>query len=116
MRVIEQQLLDAIRNHKDWRSSNTSTECTYFAHGDRVIDRITVYLHNNPIAFITPTDVTICDCGWQTPTTKSRLNVILHALCGAGVYQKNHKWFGTAIEEQDWEIELNSRHCFVRFR
>jgi hypothetical protein len=114
MRAIEQQMLDAIRNHKDWRLSNTSVQCTQFVHSDRVIDRITVYLHNSAIAVITPTDVTVCDCGYQTPTTKSRLNVILRELCGAGIYQKNHTWYGAAIEETDWEIESNSRHCFVR--
>ena len=73
-----------------------------------------MYLHNSAIAVITPTDVTVCDCGYQTPTTKSRLNVILRELCGAGIYQKNHTWYGAAIEETDWEIESNSRHSFVR--
>jgi len=114
MRVIEQQMLDAIRNRKDWKNANTRVVVTHFAHGDRVIDRINVYLHGNNIARIEPDCVRICDCGWQTPTTKSRLNVILHELCEAGIYQKNHKWFGVAIEEQDWEIEENSEHIFVR--
>ena len=114
MRKIEQQMLDAIRERKDWKSSNTEVTAVYFRHGERNIERVNVYLHGNPIAQITHDLVTICDCGWQTPTTKSRLNAILHYLCGAGIYQKNHKWFGTAIEEDDWEIELNSRHSFVR--
>lgn len=114
MRLIERNMLAAIYERKDWSSSNTRTECTYFAHSDRVIDRIIVYLHNSPIARITPTDVTICDCGYQTSTTKSRLNAILHELCGAGIYQKNYRWYATAEGEQDWEIDPRSEHCFFR--
>lgn len=114
MRKIEFEMLDAIRNRKDWKNANTRVAVTHFAHGDRVIDRINVYLHDNNIAKITPGRVYICDCNWQTPTTKSRLNAILHELCGAGIYQKNRKWYGVAIDEQDWEIELGSEHVFVR--
>jgi hypothetical protein len=114
MRKIEQQMLDAIRERKDWRSDNTRVDVTHFAHGARVIDRINVYLHNNNIAQITPDCVMICDCGWQTPTTKSRLSTILRELCGAGIYQKDHKWYAYAIDEQDWEIGLETRHVFVR--
>lgn len=114
MRIIERQMLAAILDYRDWKSANTSVGVTYFAHADRPIDRINVYLHGNHIAQITPDSVSICDCGWQTPTTKSRLNAILHELCGAGIYQKQGKWYGTAIEETDWEIEPNSRHVFVR--
>jgi hypothetical protein len=114
MRAIEKQMLSAIYNRKDWRNSNTRVEVTYFAHGERVIERINVFLHNNRIAQVTPDLVSICDCGWQTPTTKSRLNALLRELCGAGIYQKNHTWFAHAIEEQDWEIESNSIHHFVR--
>lgn len=114
MRLIERQMLAAIHDYKDWKCDNTRVVVTYFAHGDRVIDRINVYLHDNNIAKITPGRVYICDCNWQTPTTKSRLNAILHELCGAGIYQKNRKWYGAAVNEQDWEIKLGSEHVFVR--
>jgi len=114
MRQIEKQMLTAIHNRKDWKSANTQVTVTHFAHADRLIDRITVFLHGSPIAQITPDTVTICDCGYQTATTKSRLNAILHELCGAGIHQKNHIWYGHAFEEVYWKIEPNSRHCFVR--
>ena len=114
MRKIEAQMLQAIYNKQDWKCGNTQVSVTYFAHGDRILDRVNVFLHNSPIAQICPDSVTICDCGYQTTTTKSRINAILRELCGAGVYQKNHTWYGTAIEEVDWEIEPNSSHCFVR--
>lgn len=114
MRKIEMQMLQAIRDKQHFKCANTEVVPTVFKHGDHEINRINVYLHGNPIAQIRPDCVDICDCGWQTTTTKSRLNVILRELCGAGIYQKNHTWYGTAIEEDDWEIDKNSRHCFVR--
>jgi hypothetical protein len=114
MRKIESQMLQAIYARKDWKCDNTQVTVTYFAHGERLIDRTTVYLHGSPIAQITPDTVTVCDYGYQTTTTKSRLNAILRELCGASIYQKNHKWFGIAIEEAPWEIEPNTSHCFVR--
>ena len=114
MRVIERQMLSAILDYKDWKNSNTEVSVVHFINKERPLNRVNVYLHGNHIAQITPDSVSICDCGWQTPTTKSRLNAILRELCGAGIYQKDHKWYGHAIEEQDWEIESNSRHIFVR--
>lgn len=114
MRQVEKQMLTAIHSRKDWKSSNTEVVVTYFAHAAKPIERINVFLHGNPIAEITNDSVAVCDCGWQTPTTKSRLNAILRELCGAGIYQKERKWYGTAIEESDWVIEPESRHVFVR--
>ena len=39
--------------------------------------------------------MTIFDGGWQSNTTKSRLNALCDAFCvaGEGVFQKNYKWF-----------------------
>ena len=54
MRTIEAQMLLAIHNRKDWNKDNTRVAVTYFAHGDKIIDRATVYLHNSPIAEIGP--------------------------------------------------------------
>ena len=31
--------------------------------------------------------------GWQTSTTKSRIDALLSAFCSAGIYQKNHQLF-----------------------
>ena len=114
MRQIEKQMLTAIHNRKDWKCANTQVTVTYFAHADRLIDRTTVFLHGSPIAQISPDTVTICDYGYQTTTTKSRLNAILGELCGASIYQKDHIWYGHALEEGDWKIEPNTSHCFVR--
>jgi hypothetical protein len=114
MRKIELQMLQAIREKKPFKCANTEVVPVVFEHGNRKINRINVYLYGHPIAQITHDSVDVCDCGYQTTTTKSRLNAILRELCGAGIYQKNHTWYGVAIEEDDWEIEKNSRHIFVR--
>ena len=116
MRKIEQQMMQAIHERRDWRSDNTQVVCTVFSHGDLNIDRVHVQLHGSTIAIITDVCVDVCDYGWQTPTTKSRLNAILHELCGTGtgIYQKNKRWYAHAEGEQDWEIKPNSRHLFYR--
>lgn len=93
MRIIERQMIAAILENKDWHSSNTRVAVTYFAHAANPIKRINVYLHDNHIATIERDQVTINNCGWASPTTKSRLNAILHEFCNAGIYQTNRYWY-----------------------
>lgn len=112
MRMIERKMLAAIHERKDWHLDNTEVQCVSLPACN--IDKVFVRLHGNTIAMITPTEVDVCDCGWQTPTTKSRLNAILYELCGAGIYQKQHKWYGCAVGAQDWEIQRGSRQVFYR--
>jgi len=54
-----------------------------------------VYLHGNLIARIGETWIELFDGGWQSNTTKSRLNAILQefGIAGERVYQKNFTWF-----------------------
>ena len=89
MRKIERQMNAAISNSKDWKLANT--EVQYFSGQD--ISR--VYLHGNLIAEIGPTYVQLFDGGWQSVTTKSRLNAILreHGCPGEYVFQKKYEWF-----------------------
>ena len=93
MRKIERQMCDAIRNEKDWQSGNTRV--TNFYSDDKQHVVTSVFLHDNMIAEVTDTDVTIYDGGWQSVTTKSRLNAICSTFCidGEGVFQKNFEWF-----------------------
>jgi hypothetical protein len=87
MRKIERQMCDAIRDSKDWKSGNTEV-----FHVDGAAR---VFLHNNLIAVVTDDDVRIFDGGWQSNTTKSRLNAICDAFCiaGEGVFQHKFAWF-----------------------
>ena len=89
MRKIEQQMNAAISNNQNWQSANTSV--TY----DPETNESIVRLHGNTIAVIGDNFVQIFDGGWQTNTTKSRLNAILseHGIKGECVFQRNFKWF-----------------------
>ena len=88
MRKIEQLMNEAITNGLNWKSGNTQV----VTDSDNVSS---VYLHNNLIAKIGDDYVQMFDGGWQSNTTKSRLNAILqaHAIKGECVVQKNFKWF-----------------------
>ena len=89
MRKIEQQMNAAISNNQNWQSANTSV--VY----DPETNESSVYLHGNKIAEVGDTYVRLFDGGYQSNTTKSRLNAILseHAITGEGVFQKDWKWF-----------------------
>ena len=89
MRKIEQQMNNAISNNKNWQSGNTSV--TF----DPETYESTVRLHGNTIAVVGDDFVQIFDGGWQSNTTKSRLNAILkeHGIKGECVYQKNWNWY-----------------------
>jgi len=90
MRKIEQQMNRAIANKADWSSSNTrveynnSTDCSsIYLHGHQ----IATYDHNNQA-------IKLSSCGWQTVTTKSRLNAILDEVkYGCRVFQKQFDWY-----------------------
>ena len=80
----------AVQSNKDWQSGNTSV------HFDPETGVSIVRLHGNKIAEVGDDFVAIFDGGWQTNTTKSRLNVIINEFCNGltdGVFQKNFKWF-----------------------
>ena len=87
MRKIERQMNAAITDGKDWKLANTEViTCS------NVSD---VFLHGNLIARIGETWIELFDGGWQSNTTKSRLNAILseHGIPGESVFQKNFQWF-----------------------
>ena len=89
MRLIEQQMNDAILNNKDWQKDNTKV--TY----DPETNESQVYLYGNHIATVGDDFVQIFDGGYQSNTTKSRLNAILqvHGIKGEGVFQRDWKWY-----------------------
>ena len=80
----------AISNKGNWSSSNTqvtfneSTNCS------------SVFLHGHNIATVdhATNAVKVSSCGWQTVTTKSRLNAILSEVkYGCSVFQKQWNWY-----------------------
>ena len=93
MRKIEQQMINAIKSETDWKSGNTKV-VNFFNDGDKCVVS-SVFLHGNKIAEVTDHDMTIFDGGWQSNTTKSRLNALCDEFCiaGEGVFQKNFRWY-----------------------
>jgi len=88
-RKIERQMNAAISNSINWKCANT--EVVY--HHE--LQESKVYLHGNHIADVGENYVRLFDGGWQSNTTKSRINAILgeHGISGEGVFQKNYQWF-----------------------
>ena len=85
MRKIEKDMNRAIRNRKEhWQSANTLVESFYCSATDRVGS--IVKLHGNKIAEVYANSIVLFDGGWQTVTTKSRLNALLDEFAtGTGV-------------------------------
>ena len=88
MRKIERQMNQAIRERRNWAGSNT----TVMINTNN--NKAKVYLHGNLIAEVCDEFVAIFDGGWQTVTSKSRLNALLDEFRPhVGVVQKNWNWF-----------------------
>ena len=82
-------MCQAVQSSKDWKCANTEV----VTQKDGLS---TVYLHGNKIAEVGDDFLTIFDGGWQSNTTKSRLNALITEFCNAvtdGVFQKNYQWF-----------------------
>ena len=89
MRKIEQQMCAAVQKNINWQSGNTSV------HFDEESGVSVVRLHGNKIAEVSDNDMTIYDGGWQSVTTKSRLNALCQEFCitGERVFQKDFAWY-----------------------
>ena len=104
----------AISNKSNWCGSNTqvnyndSTNCS------------SVYLHGHQIATLDHNSnaLKLSSCGYQTNTTKSRLNAILDEVkWGCKVFQKNFDWFVSYNEDTkdffDGMILVDANHLEV---
>ena len=88
MRKIERQMNTAIRERRNWAGSNT----TVMINDNN--NKAKVYLHGNLIAEVCDEFVAIFDGGWQSITTKSRLNALLDEFRPhVGIVQRNFDWF-----------------------
>ena len=88
MRKIEQQMNTAIRYRRNWAGSNTMVRVSR--------EVIEVFPHGNHIASVdtATNDLTIFDGGWQSVTTKSRLNALLSEFTPERrIFQKDWQWF-----------------------
>jgi len=107
MRKIEEQMNDAVANNKTWQSANTSVHYCE-ENGESV-----VRLHGHKIAVIGDDFLQIFDGGWQTTTTKSRLNALIDRFCNGvtdGVFQKDYQWF---IKDNNVTRDFESGYIFA---
>lgn len=91
MRKIESEMIAAVKGDINWSKDNTSVI---------IEDGISkVYLHGNLIAEVDDVSLKLYDGGYQSKTTKSRLNALLSEFgytCGTKreyVFQKEFEWF-----------------------
>ena len=94
MRQIERNMNTAIKSQKNWSSGNTQVitdggMSRVFLHGNHIANVFDDVVNGN-----VKTIVQLFDGGWQSNTTKSRLNALLDEFAtGFSVFQKNWVWF-----------------------
>jgi len=86
-------MIESIKSETDWKSGNTKV-VNFFNDSDKCVVS-SVFLHGNKIAEVTDNDMTIFDGGWQSNTTKSRINALCDEFCvlGEGIFQENFTWY-----------------------
>ena len=89
MRKIESQMNAAVQANQNWSSGNTTV------HFNEETGESLIRLHGNLIAIVDEDSMKIFDGGYQSNTTKSRLNALCDAFCvaGEGIFQKDFVWY-----------------------
>lgn len=97
MRTIEKQIVGYLRDSDFLSDSANCGKSKNLSLRDSVTlekARKRVYLWDHCIFSLDKeNNIKFSFQGWQTPTTKGRINAFLQAfsLCSAGIYQKNHR-------------------------
>ena len=98
MRKIEREMIQAIIERSYFKKATTKVT-VFVPKGADSKAEMRVYLHDNHIATYTDDgQLFVNHCGWETVTTKSRLNSLINFVADPtknGIYQKNYKWFIT---------------------
>lgn len=94
MRKVTQNAVNSFLNAQKFREGNTTVE---------VLENVTILkLHNNPIAYKynnPERTLSITNAGWQTNTTKERLN----AIPNVSIKQVKGKWL---LNSKEWDGKL----------
>lgn len=124
MRVIEQEIISALKNKSDFHTSVTQ-DMYRKKEGRRDVLRwsdmgnFSYELWGHPIAKGDPVskELTVSDCGYATATTKSRLNAVFAALdipVSCTVRKKTMVYFYKGqemsekfIETSDWAVTIS---------
>jgi len=90
MRKLEQQMNSALLRKSNWAGSNTTVSY------NELTNCSSVYLHGHQIATLDyhTNALKLSSCGYETVTTKSRLNALLSEFkYGCKVFQKQFDWY-----------------------
>ena len=90
MRKLEKQMNSALLRKTNWAGSNTTVSYNEFTNCS------SIFLHGHQIATLDhhTNALKLSSCGYQTVTTKSRLNALLSEFkYGCKVFQKNFDWY-----------------------
>jgi len=106
-RKIEDAMVRSVRERVQWASGNTQVQIQSDGRAD-------VYLHGNHIASRDHHGLRWTLAGWNTVTTRSRINALARAFGGYCVSSKNSQAYAgdqagtiTTISDSEWII---SRH------
>jgi len=108
MRKIEARIIDALRNQTEFRSGNTEVLNVPSIDGKDIEGK--VLLHGNLIATFNRSlnQLEIEDGGWQSNTTKSRLNALLSEFAPAyRIRQIKFHWY---IDDLSKDVDNDMRH------
>jgi hypothetical protein len=94
MRAITKQSIKAFMNAEPFKKSNMEVEVLPNVTVLKLFGNRIAYRYNDP-----ERTISITNCGWDTPTTKERLN----ALPNVSIQQKNFEWF---LNGEKWNGEL----------
>ena len=94
MRAITKQSVEAFMNAEQFKKSNMEVEVLPNVTVLKLFGNSIAYRYNDP-----KRTLSITNCGWDTPTTKERLN----ALPGVSIQQANYEWF---LNGKKWDGKL----------
>lgn len=94
MRKITRESVYAFENALPFKKANMEVQVLSNVTILKLYGNAIAYKYNDP-----GNTLSITDCGWQTSTTKERLN----AICGVSIQQKNGQWF---LNNEIWDGKL----------
>jgi hypothetical protein len=105
MRKVTSQMIQALKAGRSRSMGNTTV--TVVENGV-LGSYATVRLHGNLIAELTPRTVRVTLAGWNTPTTRDRVNAVLGEF-GRGWLRINQRDFCAWLKDGDASREIGSR-------
>lgn len=118
MRTIEEKIIDTTKQAiylafagcknlscRDSVSRNGGT-VKIFLHGNNIFTVDNIYNMNEK-------SFSFSFCGWQTNTTKSRLNALLSNFCNFSIYQKNYKLYTISRNEELNGMEIDCLKTYI---